>query len=169
LNRSPTFVRALGYLSLALFLVMAVVLQVKIAPNVSFLPQAELGRYSDADLAGLAQELRDKGLAGLYKVILLIVDFAFITVFGLWVILVHTLRSIGTSRWVGIALAAGFMALDFGEDLMLAVRMGLATKGNLDAASLTDAVSVVHYVTLAKYAAFALCVFSVFMVSRRRA
>ncbi|MEP5151992.1 hypothetical protein [Planktotalea sp.] len=169
MSRSPTFVRALGYLALALFLGMAVVLRFVIGPDVSFTPQAEIGRYSDADLVALGAELRETGQAGLYKFILLGVDFVFITVFGLWVMLVHAIRGLGPVRWVGVALACAFMALDYGEDLMLAIRMGLATKGNLDPAVLTNPVSLVHYVTLAKFAVFALCMLSVYFVSRRRA
>jgi hypothetical protein len=60
------------------------------------------------------------------------------------------------------------MALDFGEDMMLAIRMGLAIKENLDPATLTAEVSEVPWVTLAKYAIFALCLFSAFIASRKR-
>lgn len=146
-------------------MVMAVVLRVKIAPNVTFTPQAYLGRYSEADLGVVVQELQDKGLAGTYKLIVMMLDFAFITAFGFWVILSHVLKSAGIWRWVGCAFALCFMALDFSEDVMLLTRLGVL--GAFEPVALSDAISMVHYVTLAKYATFALCISSVFLLSRK--
>ena len=40
MNSALIFVRVLGFSALAIFVAMAAVLQLKIAPNVSFLPQA---------------------------------------------------------------------------------------------------------------------------------
>lgn len=168
MNKAQKFVRALGFGALAIFLVMAIILQLKIAPHVSFLPQAELGAYPDSALVQLSKELSAKGLDGLYKSLLLIVDFIFIVTFGLWVMLVHMTRSAVSWRFVGVALAVAFMALDFSEDMMLAVRMGLANSGNLDPAGLVAEISPVHYVTLAKYLFFALCLVSAFIASRKR-
>ncbi|MDG1076461.1 MAG: hypothetical protein P8P65_07385 [Planktotalea sp.] len=160
--------RALGVGALLLFLLMVAILQWKIAPYVAFLPQATLGAYTDSALVELGDELRTKGLDRLYKAVLLSIDFLFITIFGLWVMLVHMMRSAVSWRFWGVAIAALFMALDFGEDMMLAICMGLVTKGNLDPATLTAEVSAVHWVTLAKYAIFALCLMSAFIASRKR-
>jgi hypothetical protein len=48
------------------------------------------------------------------------------------------------------------------------VRMGLASKGNLDPAILTAEVSAVHWVTLAKFSVAAICLISAFLASRKR-
>ncbi len=161
-------VRGLGFGALGLFLLMVAILQIKIAPNVAFLPQAELRAYPDSALVNLAETLREQGLNGIYKTVLLSIDFLFITVFGLWVMLVHMMRSAVLWRFWGVAIASLFMALDFSEDMMIAVRMGFASKGNLDPASLTAEVSAVHWVTLAKYMAVAICLLSAFIASRKR-
>ena len=161
------FLRALGIGAFVIFALMALILQVWIAPNVSFLPQAELAPYSDADLLALGAELRDQGLARLYKFALLILDPIFIVAFGLWVMLMHVTR--GSTVWslLGVALAGGFMALDFSEDLMLAVRLGLSSAGLPDPAQYSAEVSRIHSITLAKYAVFAACLISTVIVSRK--
>jgi uncharacterized membrane protein YccF (DUF307 family) len=167
-NNPLRLVRVLGFRALALFIILAGVLQLKIAPQVTFLPQAELSAYPDSALASLAKELRQAGIDALYKTLLLILDFLFILVFGLWVMLVHMMRSAVLWRFWGVAIAALFMALDFNENMMLAVRMGLASKGNLDPAILTAEVSAVHWVTLAKFSVAAICLISAFLASRKR-
>lgn len=161
-------VRGLGFGALGLFLLMVAILQIKIAPNVAFLPQAELRPYPDSALVNLAETLREQGLNGTYKTVLLSIDFLFITVFGLWVMLVHMMRSAVSWRFWGVTIAALFMALDFSENMMLAMRLGLATKGNLASTELTAQISAVHWVTLAKYSVGAICLLSAFIVSRKR-
>ena len=115
-----------------------------------------------------SEELRSQDLEGLYRSLLLIVDFIFIVIFGLWVMLVHMVRSAVSWRFLGVVLAVLFMALDFSEDMMIAVRMGFAGQGSLDPAALTAEVSAVHYVTLAKTAVFMLCLLSAFIATRKR-
>ena len=161
-------VRGLSFGALGLFLLMVAILQIKIAPNVAFLPQAEFKVYPDSALANLAETLREQGLDGIYKTVLLSIDFLFITVFGLWVMLVHMMRSAVAWRFWGVAIAALFMALDFSENMMLAMRLGLATKGNLASTGLTAQISAVHWVTLTKFAVAGICLLSAFLVSRKR-
>jgi len=160
--------RGLGVSALLLFLLMVVILQVKVAPNVAFLPQSAFAPYPDSALASLAERLREQGLDRLYKAVLLSIDFIFITVFGLWLMLVHMMRSAVLWRFWGVTIAALFMALDFSENMMLAVRMGFASRGNLDPVMLSAEVSAVYWVTLAKWGVVALCMLSAFVASRKR-
>lgn len=104
--------RDLGAEALLLFLLMVAILQLKIAPYVAFLPQATFGSYPDSVLVEVGDVLRKKGLDRLYKTVLPSIDFLFITLFGLWVMLVHMIRSAVGWRFWGVAIAALFMALD---------------------------------------------------------
>lgn len=168
MNGAQKIVRALGFGALALFLIMAVILQFWIAPEVGFLPQAEFQPYTDIALQELAQDLRDSGWDRVYRALLLGVDFIFIVMFGLWIMLVHMSRSSIYWRFWGVTIGALFMAFDFSENMMLAVRMGFASRGTFDAGALSADVSEVHYVTLAKYGIVALCLLSAFVATRKR-
>jgi len=159
--------RGLGLAAACVFVAMAAALQIWIAPNISFSPQSSFAPYSDLELLEIAGQLQGKGLATLYKIILVFVDSIFIVLFGLWVMFAHfRLPNVGW-RTVGVILACAFMALDFSEDLMLATRLGLANQGNLDPSQMTAAVSPVFYVTLAKVTAFVACLLSTLLANRR--
>lgn len=159
--------RGLGLAAACVFVVMAATLQIWIAPNISFSPQSSFAPYSDLELLEIAGQLQTSGLAALYKIILVFVDSLFIVLFGLWVMLAHFRLPNVSWRAFGVILACLFMALDFSEDLMLATRLGLATKGNLDPSQMTDAVSTVFHVTLGKFAAFAASLISTLLANRR--
>ena len=146
---------------------MAGILQIWIAPHVAFLPQAELGAYSDAALLEMGEVLRANELTGLYKAVLLNLDPLFIVVFGIWVMLSHVARNSLAWSLLGVALAVTFMALDFSEDMMLAARLGLTSNGVPEAGLYVAEVSKVHWITLAKYSVFAVCLISTVLVSRR--
>jgi uncharacterized membrane protein YccF (DUF307 family) len=167
--RDRKILRVLGYSALLLFAFMAVVLQIWVAPHVDFLPQAQPQSYSDRALMTFAQDLDAASRVGLYKAVVLLADTLFILTFGLWVCVAHILCSTAPWRWIGLGLAPAFMALDFVENTMLVTRIHLATQGDLAPMTLLAEVSLVHYITILKYTAFALCLISSFMATRRTA
>ncbi len=158
----------LGYSAVCVFVMMVIVLKGVVEPHVGFLPQAELGAYSDSALLKFAQDLEGLGRLGLYKGIVLFADTVFIVLFGLWVLVGNLLCSSVSWCWVGLCLAPFFIALDFSENTMIISRIAVVNNGDLDPATMLADVSLVHYVTLAKYGAFAFCLISTSIATRRQ-
>lgn len=167
--RNRKIMHVLGYSAVCVFVGMAIVLKLVVEPHVGFLPQAELGAYSDSALLKFAQDLEASGRLWLYKGIVLFADTVFIVLFGLWVLVGNLLCSSASWRWIGLGLVPVFIALDFIENTMIINRIAEANSGDLDPATMHADVSLVHYVTLAKYAAFAFCLISTLIATRRQA
>ena len=125
-------------------------------------PQSRVLPYSDADLLAFGRAIAERALA--YKAIILGLDGAFLVLVFLWLFTIHSNHGYGVR---GGMLSVSVIAVDFAENLMLLARLGLATKGNVEPGNLTAAVSPVYYVTLVKFALFAVAIGSVLHIVRR--
>ena len=147
--------RLFGFLALAVFAGMAILLAWRIKPFSpdGFMPQATITGYSDADLWGFVRSVdATPGALDLYTFVLAWVDPAFILFFTLWVIL--SLRNAA-----GLAAALTFALLDMAENALLLYRLaGFRTAAILNRSEglsdpgLSDASSLLSWITAAKLA-----------------
>ena len=151
----------LGLVAVGLFALQAVVFKTQFPAELLF-PQQAFAPYPESALPDFAQALGDQ--LGLYRFLILGVDTAFILVFGMWVYASFLGRA---STGIGAGFAFLPVIADFTENMMIVTRMGIATKGNIAPELLLADPSPTHYVTLVKFALFAISLLAVARLWRR--
>ena len=157
----------LGALALSIFVAMVVILNGWVKPETGFLPQSALRPYGTDTLTLFGNDLKEAGLTGLYRMTLIYLDSAFMILFALWCALSHLAKGGVAWRWIGIAIALAALGLDFAEGQLILQGAGLKLP---DPAPMPLPIgpSPVYPVTLAKLAAYLLCLLSVWRLRSRR-
>jgi hypothetical protein len=156
----------LGAGALALFVTMAVILQVAIKPVTGFLPQAAPVPYDASAIAEFGNTLKAEGLVALYRSVLVYMDTAFFTLFALWVLAGHIWPSTVRLRWVGVILAASIVLLEGLETAMIVEASGLDVSEPIVVETLSGN-SPIYVVTLAKYTVYMACLVSMWWMAGR--
>lgn len=150
-----------GFAAASLFAAMAFLFQTQI-PTDLLLPQQSFTPYAESALPQFAEALGED--LGLYRFLLLWVDTGFISAFSLWVFSNFYGRM---PVAFGVVFSAAPALADMTENVMIAARMGIATKGNFAPEVLLADPSPTYYVTMVKFALFAISILAVARLWRR--
>lgn len=157
-------IRALGWVTFAVFLGMALALKVVVEPKTGFMPQNLQGPYTDQDLLNFANSLAAQKLMALYRA-LLWVDILFIALFAFWGCVLHIVLSASSVRWIGVMFTLTAAALDLAEDR--AIFAWLSRAGTDFQVNLPVSTAALYTLTQLKFAAFLLALLSAYVISRR--